>query len=54
MSEIGDSFDFLKRKHMLVEDDVIHIQQNPRHYEKLFEVVGIYNFKDETKENAVS
>ena len=41
MSEIGDSFEFLKRKHMLVEDDVIHIQQNPRHYEKLFEVVGV-------------
>ena len=41
MSEIGDSFEFLKRKHTLVEDDVIHTQQNPRHYEKLFEVVGI-------------
>ena len=25
---------------MLVEDDTIHIQLNPRHYEKLFEVVG--------------
>ena len=25
---------------MMVKDDVIHIQQNPRHYEKLFEVAG--------------
>ena len=41
MSQIGDSFEFSKLKLLQVEDDVIHIQQNPRHYEKLFAVVGI-------------
>ncbi len=41
MSEIGDSLEFLIRKHMLAEDDVILIQHNPRHHEKLFEVVGV-------------
>ncbi len=41
MSEIGDSFEVLKRRHVLVENDVIHIQQNPRLYEKLLEVAGI-------------
>ena len=28
---------------MLVDDEHIHIQQNPRHFDKLFEVVGVRN-----------
>eukprot|EP00435_Cladocopium_sp_Y103_P051887 s469_g16.t1 len=41
MSQPGDAFEFLKRIHVLVDDQTIHIQQNPRHFDKLFEVVGI-------------
>ena len=26
-----------------MDEDVIHIQKNPRHFEKLFEVVGVSN-----------
>lgn len=41
MRKAGDSFEFLKRIHVLVDGETIHVQQNPRHFEKLFEVVGI-------------
>ena len=43
MSQAGDTFEFLKRIHVLVDDEHIHIQQNPRHFDKLFEVVGVQN-----------
>lgn len=43
MKQPGDSFEFLKRIHTLVDEDAIHIQKNPRHFEKLFEVVGVSN-----------
>jgi len=39
----SDSFEFLKRIHTLMDEDTIHIQQNPRHFEKLFEAVGVSN-----------
>ena len=41
MIEVGDSIDFLKRRHVLVDNDTIHIQQHSRHFDKLFEVVGV-------------
>ena len=41
MKDVGDEINFLKRTHVLVEDNVIHIQQNRRHFDKLFEVVGV-------------
>ena len=41
MEKVGDSIEFLKRSHDLVEDDVIHIRQSSKHFDKLFEVVGI-------------
>ena len=41
MKQPGDTFEFLKRIHVLVDDATIHIQQNPRHFDKLFEVVGV-------------
>ena len=41
MRQAGDTFEFLKRIHVLVDDETIHVQQNPRHFDKLFEVVGI-------------
>lgn len=41
MSQAGDTCEFLKRIHVLVDDETIHIQQNPRHFDKLFEVVGV-------------
>ena len=41
MKQPGDSFEFLKRIHTMVDENTIHIQQNPRHFDKLFEVVGI-------------
>lgn len=37
MKQPGDTFEFLKRIHVLVDDATIHIQQNPRHFDKLFE-----------------
>ena len=40
MKQPGDTFEFLKRIHVLVDDETIHIQQNPRHFDKLFEGVG--------------
>eukprot|EP00435_Cladocopium_sp_Y103_P075486 s23_g58.t1 len=43
MKQPGDSLEFLKRIHTMVDDETIHVQQNPRHFEKLFEVVGISN-----------
>ena len=41
MKDVGDEINFLKQTHVLVEDNVIHIQQNRRHFDKLFEVVGV-------------
>eukprot|EP00435_Cladocopium_sp_Y103_P071106 s873_g36.t1 len=41
MKHAGDSFEFLKRIHTMVDHDTIHIQQNPRHFDKLFEIVGV-------------
>ncbi|CAL1161296.1 unnamed protein product [Cladocopium goreaui] len=41
MKQPGDTLDFLHRIHVLVDDATIHIQQNPRHFDKLFEVVGV-------------
>ena len=41
MKQPGDTFEFLNRIHVLVDEQTIHIQQNPRHFDKLFEVVGI-------------
>ena len=37
MKQPGHTFEFLKRIHVLVDDATIHIQQNPRHFDKLFE-----------------
>ena len=31
----------MKRIHVLVDDETIHVQQNPRHFDKLFDVVGV-------------
>ena len=36
MKQPGDSFEFLKRIHTTVDEQTIHIQQNPRHFDKLF------------------
>ena len=41
MKQPCDTFEFLKRIHVLVDEETIHIQQNPRHFDKLFEVVGV-------------
>ena len=41
MKQPGDTFEFLKRIHVLVDDARIYSQQNPRHFDKLFEVVGV-------------
>ena len=41
MKQPGDSLEFLKRIHTMVDEPTIHIQQNPRHFDKLFEVMGI-------------
>ena len=41
MCKPGDTFEFLKRIHVLVDDETIHVQQNPRHFDKLFDVVGV-------------
>ena len=41
MTQPGDSFEFLKRIHSMIDEDTIHIQQNPRHFDKLFDVMGI-------------
>ena len=43
MKDSGDSFEFLKRIHTMVDPETIHIQQNPRHFDKLFEIVGVQN-----------
>ena len=43
MKDPGDSFEFLKRIHTMVDHEAIHIQQNPRHFDKLFEIVGVQN-----------
>ena len=43
MKDSGDSFEFLKRIHTMVDHETIHIQQNPRHFDKLFEIVGVQN-----------
>ena len=41
MSSVGDSIEFLKRTHVLVEPGTIHIQRNSRHFDKLFEITGV-------------
>ena len=41
LEKVGDSIEFLKRTHDLVEEDVIHIRQSSKHFDKLLEVVGI-------------
>ena len=41
MCEPRNSFEFLKRIHVSEDPETIHVQQNPRHFEKLFEDVGI-------------
>eukprot|EP00435_Cladocopium_sp_Y103_P065262 s1830_g27.t1 len=43
MSQAGDTFEFLKRIHVLVADEAIHAQQNSGQFDKLFEVVGVQN-----------
>ena len=37
----GDSVEFLKRAHVLIEEDTILVHQNPKHLLKLCEVVGV-------------
>ena len=41
MKQPGDTFEFLKHIHILVDEETIHIQQYPRHFDTLFEVVGV-------------
>lgn len=41
METVGDFIEFLKRTHVLVEPGTIHIQHNPRHFDKLFEITGV-------------
>ena len=49
VSQPGDTFEFLKRIHVLVDPETIHVQQNPRHFEKLFEIVGIQSHMNRKK-----
>ena len=38
---VGDSLEFLKRNHELVEDGVLHIHKKQLHFDRLFETVGM-------------
>ena len=49
MCQPGGSFEFLKRIHVLVDPETIHVQQSPRHFEKLFEVVRIQSHMNPKK-----
>ena len=43
MKDSGDSFDFLKRIHTMVDHETFHTLQNPHPFDKLFETVGVQN-----------
>ena len=41
LHDAGDEIDFLKRKHVLISSSEMVIQPHPKHFDKIFELLGI-------------